>query len=204
MAEQLDIVLVRHGPTLWNAAGRFQGHTDTPLSPETVASLTGCRLPARFVDYSMVSSPLERTLRTAQLLGADNLVREPRIMEMYYGQWQGKTRGDIAAELGSELALLESRGIDFRPAGGESPRELRTRLQAWLAEVAAGSRPVVAFTHKGVIHMAIAMATGWDLMSKRPYKLDWRSAHCFGLDIETLGLCVKEMNIPFGSTGRGV
>ena len=92
----------------------------------------------------------------------------------------------------------------FDPPVVRAPRELRTRLQAWLAEVAAGSRPVVAFTHKGVIHMAIAMATGWDLMSKRPYKLDWRSAHCFGLDIETLGLCVKEMNIPFGSTGRGV
>ena len=199
MSETLDIVLVRHGPTLWNVAARFQGQTNTPLSQEAIDVLTNCRLPLRFSDYDMVSSPLQRAVHTAQALDVRNAVLEPRLMEMHYGQWQGKTRSEIGALLGNKMQEMESLGIDFRPAGGESPRELRTRVQSWLVDVAQRSRPVVGFTHKGVIHMALAIATGWDLKSKRPYKLDWRSVHCFSLDQETLCLSVNEVNIPLRS-----
>ena len=42
----------------------------------------------------------------------------------------------------------EAAGLDFRPAGGESPRDVQDRLLPWLAGLRG---PTVAVTHKGVI-----------------------------------------------------
>jgi probable phosphoglycerate mutase len=69
------------------------------------------------------------------------------------------------------MAANEARGLDFRPPGGESPREVCARLQALLAELAADPQPVVAVCHKGVIRAALVLATGWDMRSKPPLRL---------------------------------
>jgi broad specificity phosphatase PhoE len=40
---------------------------------------------------------------------------------------------------------------------------------------------VIAVTHKGVIQMALALATGWDLVSRAPVRLDWGCAQHFNV-----------------------
>lgn len=60
----MRIYLLRHGKTAWNAAGRYQGLTDIPLSPEGRAALA----PADFTAESVVVSPLLRTRQTAEIL----------------------------------------------------------------------------------------------------------------------------------------
>jgi probable phosphoglycerate mutase len=42
--------------------------------------------------------------------------------------------------------------------------------------------PTLAITHRGVIRVVLAAATGWDMLGKPPVKLDWRAAHFFELD----------------------
>ena len=32
----IKVILVRHGKTLWNSSGRFQGQANTELSPEGI------------------------------------------------------------------------------------------------------------------------------------------------------------------------
>jgi probable phosphoglycerate mutase len=70
----------------------------------------------------------------------------------------------------------EARGWDFRPPGGESPREVLARVQGWLAGL---REPTLAVTHRGVIRAIFAAACGWDLRGKPPAKLDWGALHFF-------------------------
>jgi probable phosphoglycerate mutase len=80
------------------------------------------------------------------------------------------------------MAAAEAAGVDLRPPGGESPREVQARIRPMLAEIAERDRPTAAVTHKGVIRAVLALATGWDMRDKPPHRLDWSAAHLFRLD----------------------
>ena len=189
------VLLLRHGRTAWNEERRIQGRRDVALSAAGRAALHGRRVPAAYRAAQWYASPLRRALETAALLGGPAPRVEPRLMELDWGRWEGRTRAELTERYGERMAENEARGLDFRPLGGESPRELRVRLRAWLEEVGAPGEPVVAVTHKGVVQMALALATGWDLVSRAPHKLDWTRAHLFRYDGRAARLHVGALNI---------
>ena len=176
-----QLAVLRHGPTEWNAAGRIQGHTDTPLSPAGRARVAAWRLPAELRGLALVSSPLARAVETARLIAGEPAL-EARLTEMGWGEWEGRTLADLRAERGADMAAMEARGLDFQPPGGESPRQVQTRLAPWLAATAAAGQDMLAVTHKGVIRALYAQAAGWDMMARPAHRLDWASVHLFHLD----------------------
>ena len=173
------LALLRHGETAWSAAGRIQGRADIPLS-----SRTKLILPEVCHGMRVVTSPLRRCVETAELLGAADAAREPRIIEMDWGAWQGESLAALRARLGEEMRDNEARGLDFRPPGGESPRLVLARLKPWLQELAQAGEPTLAVTHRGVIRALLAEATGWDMRGKPPARLDWTAVHLFGVDTD--------------------
>lgn len=173
------VFFIRHGRTSWNDDGRIQGHTDIPLNDAGRAELGALRVPLEYREWPVYASPLKRTLETARLLRLKAPALEPRLMEMHYGDWEGATWAELEARYGEALAARARRGLEFRPDGGESPAELKLRLTSWLDDIGALGRDTVAVTHKGVIRMALAMATGWDLVSKAPARLRWDCGHLF-------------------------
>lgn len=193
------VVFIRHGPTPWNAQGRIQGHTDVALDELGQAEIGRWRLPEAFRRYEWTASPLARARETARLLGLEVAHLEPRLAEMDWGSWEGRTWGELHATQRPKVDAHRCRGLDFQPPAGESRRALLARLQAWLEEVAARARPVGAVTHRGVILAALALATGWDMSGEPPHRLDWASAHLFRL--EPVGLCIERLNIAL--TGEG-
>ncbi len=194
-----SLALIRHGPTAWTRDNRLQGHTDVPLSAEGREAVSRWRLPPVLSSYQWVSSPLTRATETARLLGAAPLRIEPRLKEMSYGEWEGRRLKDLRAELGPAIAENEARGLDFRPAGGESPRELLRRLSPWLAEVARDGRPTLAVTHQGVVRALLSLATGWDMTGRPPEKLAWGAVQFFRLDADgTVG--VDRLNVSLEAT----
>ena len=65
------LALIRHGPTDWNAKGRMQGHSDTPLSTAghaEVAARGAAGLHPRLAGFYWFASPLRRARLTATLL----------------------------------------------------------------------------------------------------------------------------------------
>ncbi len=126
------LVMIRHGPTLWNEEKRLQGHTDIPLSDKGREIVSGWVVPSFFDQYRWMCSPLHRARETAELLGAKDLEIEPRLMEMNYGKWEGSRLDDLRKGLGEAMAENEARGLDFQPEGGETPREVQARLIPWL------------------------------------------------------------------------
>ncbi|HSU78614.1 MAG TPA: histidine phosphatase family protein [Burkholderiales bacterium] len=172
------VALLRHGDTAWSAAGRIQGRRDVPLSDAGRTALGRFRLPARCREMRVVTSPLQRCTETAALLGAADAPRDARLVEMSWGAWEGSLLAELRAELGEAMRANEARGWDFRPADGESPREVLARVQGWLREC---DRATLAVTHRGVIRAVFAAATGWDLCGAPPAKLDWHAVHLFRL-----------------------
>lgn len=178
------IALVRHGRTAWNEARRLQGRADPPLSAEGRAELAQRSLPPELSRVTWVTSPLRRAVESARLLGAGPAALEPRLTEMDWGAWEGRTLAGLRAELGAAMAENEARGLDFRPPAGESPRDVQERVLPWLADTAAAGQPLAAVTHKGVIRAVAALAYGWDMTAPAPVELDWRCAHLFTLDAD--------------------
>lgn len=177
----MRLALLRHGPTEWNAERRLQGRADIPLSPAGRAAVARRRIPPELAGLRWLASPLARARETARLLGIE-AAEEPALIEMDYGAWEGRTLAAIRAAAPVAAAANEARGLDFRPPGGESPRDVQARLSVLARRLLAEGRDTAAVTHKGVIRAALALATGWDMTGRPPLRLDWTAAHLFLLD----------------------
>jgi broad specificity phosphatase PhoE len=202
------LVLLRHGPTVWNNQHRLQGRTDLPLSAEGRAGVIGWRLPADIAAYRWWCSPLRRARETAELLGEalterPDIAVELRLMEMSYGEWEGETLEDLRRRHGEQMTQWEARGLDLRPPGGESPRDLQQRLLPWLAVLAQDGGNHFAIVHKGVIRAIYAMATGWTMERKAPDRLAYDCLQAFALDADG-NPSVQALNLPLtGSSEAG-
>uniref|UniRef100_UPI00227E2942 histidine phosphatase family protein n=2 Tax=Enterobacterales TaxID=91347 RepID=UPI00227E2942 len=85
----LQVYLVRHGETEWNAARRIQGQSDSPLTAmgEHQARLVARRVSKEGITH-IITSDLGRTRRTAQII-ADacgcEVISDPRLRELHMG-----------------------------------------------------------------------------------------------------------------------
>lgn len=169
------LVLVRHGESYANRQERFQGQTDTGLTPRghRQAERLARRLAAGFPEVrEVVASDLGRVRDTAApyLAGTGTkALPDPRLRELDTGSWSGRTFAEVGRDHPRELAAIAA-GADVRRGGhGETFAELRRRVVRALAEHASrvafeappGQRPTtIVFTHGGPIRVAVADALG--------------------------------------------
>jgi probable phosphoglycerate mutase len=189
------LALLRHGPTEWNTMRRLQGRVDLPLSTAGQVYVSRWRLPAEVANFAWVTSPLRRARETATLLGVADAPVVRALTETDWGEWEGKTLAELRALDPAAVAVAEAKGLDFRPPGGESAREVQKRLKPWLARVASEGNATAAVTHKGVIRAVLALATGWTMTSKPPARLDWEAVHLFRLAPDGTP-AVEHLNVP--------
>ncbi|MDJ0954915.1 MAG: histidine phosphatase family protein [Acidimicrobiia bacterium] len=144
----VEITFIRHGQTEGNAAGRWQGHTNSSLTARgrEQASLLARKLNSKHFDL-VVASDLDRTVQTAEALErpfeTDERWREPD-----FGKWEDRTTEEIAADGSGELAALMA-GEDIALGGGERLSQVMLRTRFALDELVArldgvGSAAVVS------------------------------------------------------------
>lgn len=97
-----EIIIIRHGETEWNKTGRFQGHSDVPLSAEgrAQAEALGRYLALNHVD-AIYASDLIRAMETAAPLAARfglTVTPDPLLRELNFGAWEGRSFNDVNAE----------------------------------------------------------------------------------------------------------
>ena len=177
----MKLVLLRHGVTAWNLEKRIQGRIDQPLSATGRQQLQKLALPPEFAAYHWYCSPLLRATQTAGLLGLTSIEIEAALIEMSWGDWEGEILKPLRKRLGDEMRNNESRGLDFCPPGGESPRQVQARLQTWLRQIAESGQDSAAVVHKGIIRCIYALARGWDMRGESPIDFAWDSMHQFEL-----------------------
>jgi probable phosphoglycerate mutase len=82
--------LLRHGETEWSKSGQYTGLTDLPLTPDGEAQARSARPALSGVRFDLVlTSPLQRARRTAELAGYPDAVVEPQAHEWDYGDYEG-------------------------------------------------------------------------------------------------------------------
>jgi broad specificity phosphatase PhoE len=166
-AASLELVVVRHGRTAWNDAGRFQGHTDVPLDETGRSQARALGVYLSNVPFSRAaSSDLGRARETAELILAGReiaLETDPRWREMRFGVWEGLTWTEIVAR-SPELAERSATVPKFyTPAGGESFDELCARVRLALealTETASDGDTLLVATHAGPLHALLRVALG--------------------------------------------
>jgi probable phosphoglycerate mutase len=151
---------VRHGESTFNAEGRIQGQSDSPLSDlgrrQAVAAADA--LAPRPID-AVYSSPLCRARETALEIADRHgvaVLGDPRLMELDAGVFEGRLRSELAQAYPSELARWLGGDEDFAIPGGESRRQLMLRgCEAVRSIAGAGHREAVIVTHGGLLSVVL-------------------------------------------------
>jgi 2,3-bisphosphoglycerate-dependent phosphoglycerate mutase len=119
-----QLVLLRHGESLWNAENRFTGWTDIDLSDQgiTQAVNAGQRLRQAGFEFDVTfTSVLKRAIRTLWLAleELDQLwlpvSRSWRLNERHYGALQGLNKAETASQYGERQVHLWRRSYQVKP-----------------------------------------------------------------------------------------
>jgi broad specificity phosphatase PhoE len=155
------LILVRHGESAANAAGRLSGRAPTPLTEHgrsQVANLSSLLVGAG----RLISSPLGRARDSAEALGLGLPVEvDERWTEVDYGDLDGASLGAVPSETWQRWRS----DPDFRPPRGETLAEVGARVRAACDELfahpgsgARGAADVVVVSHVSPIKAAVAWA----------------------------------------------
>ncbi len=166
----ITLYLVRHGETNWNREQRYQGQRDLPLNEtgRQQALANGRTLKSLMPEIAsadFVSSPLDRAVDTMQLMRGEmglsqtDFRRDPQLLELNYGHWEGELASELAKSDPIGVAAKAADPFGWRPRGGESYADLMTRIAAWLTTL---DRDTIAVTHGGVSRVARGAILGLD------------------------------------------
>lgn len=165
------LLLVRHAQSVWNAAGRWQGWSDAPLSELGMEQATraGKYLAGQGLQAGEVAcSDLARARLTAELIAEQlgyqrPVTLEPALREHDVGEWNGLTMAEITGRWPGEVELWRHRRLGAFP-GGEKLSAFDERVQAAmrpLGALALGT-DVVVVAHAGVVRSVEEWLHIWD------------------------------------------
>ncbi len=124
LSASLTLLLIRHGETALNAESRFRGRFDVDLNDRgrQQAEALARGLPRSFPIGHIYSSPLKRCLETARPLATKlglTVMAEPRLIDLDYGEWQGRLIAEVAEQFPQDFAAWLAGDLSFRFPGGE-------------------------------------------------------------------------------------
>lgn len=163
---EIEIILIRHGETLYNLDKRIQGSLDSDLTEKgreqakLLGSYLGNLLRGKTV-HRVISSPQPRAIKTMQLIldrtnhpDMTSFQTDDRIQEVRCGDAEGKTREELDPEM---LRRLRTEP-DFKYPGGESINQLMVRSDNFLKDL---ERDLTEMTGSGdEIYRAVIVSHG--------------------------------------------
>jgi len=165
------IYLARHGESDWNAANRFQGHSDRPLTDLGREQARGLAdLVAAENVEAIYASPLSRALETARIVAARTglgVVVDEGLREVDTGSWSGLSRAEVRERYPEGFQRWITGGAGWED--GESYEEMAERVLAAVNRIAAahpGGR-VLLVSHGGPIRAIQAASDGMAISEYR-------------------------------------
>ena len=150
-----ELWLVRHGETPASRGRTLAGWVDVPLTERGQAQASALRpVLANHPFAGVWSSDLVRAVTTARLAWGEP-TQDRRLRELGFGELEGVGYTELDASARDALMTFE----EFSAPGGESLRDLRTRVLSFVDELPPGRHAL--FTHGGVVR-TLAREAGED------------------------------------------
>lgn len=171
MARGVDIVVIRHLPTVGNGKRQYVGWTDEPIVPVAVR-------PFDIERVTVYGSDLLRTRQTAALLFPNaTYLADARFRECNFGEFEGKTYAQL--EKNDHYRSWVENPTTIAPPGGESLRQVETRVHEAFQQLPSGAQLI---THGGPIRLLLTRFApqqrefwSWSVPHGAIYRFHWDS-----------------------------
>ncbi len=166
----MQLILVRHGESVWNEEGKVQGTSNPDLSKRGIkqAEMLAAKLNQKHTINAVYSSPLARAHSTAKIITRThnlpiNICHDLR--EIQLGEWEGKHFSQLQQEYPEMLKLWYSEPLSVSVPGGETVIEFRDRVVAAMDKIVQRhekdekgekGEKIMVVAHGGVISIYIA------------------------------------------------
>ena len=117
----VQLIIIRHGQSLWNAENKFTGWADSILSPKgkIEAKKAGIYLKDSNID-ACFTSMLSRAINTLEILLKElgnnmNIIKAWELNERHYGSLTGLNKAETKKKLGGPTFLNYRRSWDIAP-----------------------------------------------------------------------------------------
>ena len=172
-----ELLLIRHGETLWNQQGRMQGQHDSPLTPLGMHQARQLARRLQKVSFSsLYASDLGRAHQTARCIAdatGHEIVADTGLRERSFGIFEGLTNSEIKTQHPELHDLFARRLPDFVMPGGESAAQFMDRCVGALERIAARheGETVVVVSHGLVLDSVYRRAVGMPIETPRGFPL---------------------------------
>jgi alpha-ribazole phosphatase len=164
------IYLVRHGQVNGHEEVPICGHTDVDLTETGVLQLERMAERLRLTEPGAIyASDLKRAVTGARQIGCYHNVPLhflPELREMYFGEWEGITLGQIIMDYPEEVEKRRKDPAHYAcPGGGESISRLSERIIPAFEKIRAeeAGKETIIVAHGGVNRVILSHALGLDL-----------------------------------------
>jgi len=159
------LILVRHGETVWNVEGRYQGQTDVPLNEVGKAQAQQVAITLKQMTFDAIySSDLQRAYHTAEAINRYHnlpLHSEKRLREINAGDFEGLTREEQKAR-DPEFYARWRNDPNIPPPNGETQQSITDRMQSLLNDLQRQhpQQTVLLVGHGGTIRAMLCLCIG--------------------------------------------
>jgi len=135
------IYVTRHGETDYNVQKRYSGNIDVPLNANGLYQAKELTHKLASIEFDVIiSSPLLRAKQTAEVIHKSfgvPMICMDDFKEINVGVYEGLTREEAQVQYPDLWARLGSRPPDDAPTGGETHRQVDTRIAVGIANLKA-------------------------------------------------------------------
>lgn len=155
----MKVILIRH-TSVDVPKGVCYGQTDVPLAPTFPEEAQSVKEKLSTYSFDKVyCSPLTRCVELARFCGYPDAIKDDRLKEMNFGEWEMKAYDDITDPY---LQQWYDDYINVAPPAGESVLDQRLRLESFIADLKHTASPrsnIAIFTHGGILINALVAFT---------------------------------------------
>ena len=130
-----NLVIIRHGQSVWNLENRFTGETDIELTATGIAEAKKAgELIKNFSFQTAYTSVLKRAIETLKIIleilngTVVPVICNKALNERNYGDLQGLNKADTIEKYGEAQVLLWRRSFNEKPSNGESLKDTYNRV----------------------------------------------------------------------------
>lgn len=199
-----DLVLVRHGETVWHAGNRYTGSSDVPLTfrgKKQAEQLAGWAATAGL--GACFCSPLTRareTLRPAARAAGLTPRYDARLVELDFGDGEGLTAAEMAERFPEHLAAFRRDPVACHLPAGEDPNAAIKRASAFLDEVTTNhpDQRVLIVWHSTLMRLMLCHLLGIRPANYRRVFPIMRNGALTEIRLTPDGCALLQFNAPIG------